>query len=127
MLDTSAYSHLRRGHPELVERLASATEISLPVVALGELIAGFHGGPRPRENEAVLERFLRDFEVDIVEVSRAIAVRYGELQAELRRRGRPLPTNDLWIAASAMVRSDELLTFDRDFRQISGLRLRLLS
>jgi predicted nucleic acid-binding protein len=123
MLDTSAYSQLRRDHPGLIERLESAIQISLSVVAFGELIAGFLGGPRPRENEAVLERFIGAFEVDIVEVNRSIAFRYGEIQSELKRKGRPVPANDLWIAASAMERSVELLTFDRDFRHIPGLRL----
>jgi predicted nucleic acid-binding protein len=120
-LDTSAYSHFRRGHREVLERLATAQEIILPTIVLGELHGGFRSGSRFLENEASLERFLEEPFVSVVDVDREVAARYGELFAALKRKGTPIPTNDIWIAAIVLVTGTHLLTFDDDFKQVPGL------
>ena len=56
----------------------------------------------------VLDRFLAEPFVSVVEVDQEAAVRFGELVAELKRRGKPLPSNDVWIAAVTFVRGAEL-------------------
>jgi tRNA(fMet)-specific endonuclease VapC len=112
-LDTSAYSAFERGHPEVVEHLRRARELLLPCVLLGELLAGFEASDRPRRNREELRLFLDSPRVRRVPLGEATAERYARIYASLRGAGRPLPTNALWIAASAMEPGAELVTLDR--------------
>ena len=57
----------------------------------------------------------------IIEVTPDVARRYGEVFAELRRAGTPIPVNDIWIAAAALDAKAHLLTFDSDFDRIERL------
>lgn len=120
-LDTSAYSRFRSGHPVLVEWLARSETIELSATALGELQAGFLLGRRYRENRLLLDEFLDEPYVSIAPVTHETARRYGEIFANLRRAGTPIPTNDIWIAASALETGAHLVTFDEDFEAIGGL------
>jgi tRNA(fMet)-specific endonuclease VapC len=126
-LDTSAYSHLLRGHPAAAELIDRADWLGVPAVALGELRTGFLLGSRRRENEERLLAFLTSPVVEIVEVDDEVSRLYAEIVVELRRTGRPLPTNDVWIAASALRAGAVLLTYDAHFQSISRLGLRDLS
>ena len=121
VLDTSAYSHLRLGHEALLARLDAATEIMVPTIVLGELHAAFRGGARFVDNETVLERFLTEPFVTTVEVDAEAAARYGEVLAQLKKKGTPIPSNDVWIAAVTLARGAQLLSFDDDFRHVAGL------
>ena len=121
VLDTSAYSWLRAGHTLLHERLERAQEIIVPTVVLGELHAAFRGGSRFLDNEATLDRFLAEPFVAVWAVSSEVAVRYGEVFAQLKRAGTPIPTNGIWIAAVALETGGHLLSFDGDFGHIAGL------
>lgn len=125
-LDTSAYAHFRRNHAGVVSRIESASEVSLPAVVVGELLGGFALGSHRRENETTLEAFLAEDFVRVLEVTLETARVYGELFASLRRKGTPVPTNDLWIAAATLSEGATLLTFDADFERIGELKLERL-
>jgi tRNA(fMet)-specific endonuclease VapC len=117
-LDTSAYSHFMRGHEEVTARIDSAAWVGVPAVVLGELWLGFRLGSHAGQNEWELREFLANPAVEILPVDHAVAEIYGEVVAALRRRGTPLPTNDVWIAATAARAGSPVLTFDRHFRTI---------
>lgn len=117
-LDTSAYSHFKRGEPRVVEMVDRAEWIGVPSVVVGELWAGFLRGARVEENVAELDDFLDHAVVETLCVDDGVARVYGEMVVDLRRRGRPLPTNDIWIAATAAHAGSVVLTFDEHFRQI---------
>jgi predicted nucleic acid-binding protein len=121
VLDTSAYSHFRNNHREVVDVLARAERVYVPVIVLGELDAAFRIGARTADNRARLAEFLDEEFVDTVPLSREIAVRYGEVFAALRAAGTPIPINDVWIAATALQLASQLLTFDRDFERVGDL------
>jgi tRNA(fMet)-specific endonuclease VapC len=70
-----------------------------------------------------LEHFLSEPDVEIPPMDFSIADRYGQLVADLRRKGTPIPTNDIWIAATALENGARLLTADRHFERIDGLML----
>ncbi|MEO1303125.1 MAG: type II toxin-antitoxin system VapC family toxin [Myxococcota bacterium] len=125
-LDTSAYSHLRRGDERVFDALARAKTIVLPAVVVGELHVGFQLGTRALENLNVLQEFIAEFQVTVLSVNSQVARRYGELFAKLRHAGTPIPTNDIWIAATVIESSAQLLTFDSDFRAIEELRATVL-
>lgn len=84
-------------------------------------------GSRRTENSSHLFEFLSLPVVEIVPVALEIAELYGELVADLRKIGRPIPQNDLWIAATAMHSGAKLLTFDRHFLVIDPLRIVVLT
>lgn len=117
-LDTSAYSHFKRGHQAAIERLRRARWVGVPAVVLGELRYGFLAGSRAEANEAQLGTFLANPVVEVLPVDDATSQVYSEIQLALRRAGKPLPTNDVWIAASAALRGATVLTFDPHFKLI---------
>ena len=121
VLDTSAYSHFRVGHHDVLDALARAERVLIPVIVLGELEAAFEWGSRARENRRALGSYLEEPYVDVLPVSAAVARQYGRVFAALRRAGTPLPVNDIWIAAATLDCGGTLLTFDRDFTHIPGL------
>lgn len=118
-LDTSAYSNFQRGNRELTSLLDRADLVGVPTVALGELRTGFLLGERRERNEAELDEFLGNPVVEILEVDVETSRHYAEMVVELRRAGTPLPTNDIWIAATAARSGTTVLTCDDHFESIA--------
>jgi tRNA(fMet)-specific endonuclease VapC len=121
LLDTNAYSALLRGIESVVERVTRAEEVLLSTVVAGELIFGFRQGTRLRKNLAEFDTFLENPHVTVVPVSLATADRFGRIAVALRAKGRPIPTNDIWIAAHAMETGADLLSFDTHFGEVDGI------
>jgi tRNA(fMet)-specific endonuclease VapC len=126
VLDTSAYMHFRHGHEVVLDIMAGAGVIHLPTTVLGELEAGFELGTRIKENRIVLGQFLEEPFVTVLPVTPAVARHYGRIFAQLRRAGTPIPTNDIWIAASVVDCGGHLLTFDQDYQRIETLDCTIL-
>ncbi len=126
LLDTSAYSWMRKGHPELKELLAGADVVLLTATVLGELEGGFVLGNHTRENRRALADFLAESFVAVLPVTPSVARRYGELFAQLRKAGTPVPTNDIWIAAAAVDCGGHVVTFDGHFAEFSGVSSTIL-
>jgi predicted nucleic acid-binding protein len=124
-LDTSAYSAFKRGHTGVVGHIRRAEEILLPSIVLGELLGGFEAGQRSRRNRDELDLFRESPRVRLVSIGEATAERYAVIYASLRAVGQPIPTNDLWIAASAMEHGTELVTLDRDFTHVAQILVAL--
>lgn len=123
LIDTNAYTAFMRGDREIVEVIAHADQLYLSSTALGELLAGFAAGTREDKNRTELARFLESPRVNVLNVTADTADSYALVYAGLRRKGQPIPTNDLWIAASALEHGTALLSFDAHFAHVDGLRL----
>ena len=121
LLDTNAYVDLMLGRPEVGDRIRRSERIYLSAVVAGELIFGFRNGRRYESNMRMLEEFLANPYVEFLPVTMTTADRFGRISGELRRKGKPIPTNDIWIAAHAMESGAELLSSDVHFGLISGL------
>ena len=117
-LDTSAYSNFRRGNEEVATLLDRAELVGVPTVALGELRTGFLLGGRQQRNEAELDAFLDSSVVEVLPVDAVTSRHYAEIVAELRKAGTPVPTNDIWIAATAARNGTTVLTCDDHFERI---------
>ena len=126
VLDTSAYSHLRTGHVQVLDHVAGAAMVVVPVTVLGELAAGFELGSRTEENRRILAEFLEEPFTSVVDVTAATVRHYARIFAALRRSGTPIPVNDVWIAAATIECNGHLLTFDRDYGRIANLDHTLL-
>lgn len=118
ILDTSAYSAFLKGSLGVKLSLQQADEVFLNPVILGELAAGFLMGKNEKKNRAVLQEFLSSARVKVVEIDEETSERYAIIVHHLRIKGTPVPTNDLWIAASAMQHGLKVLTTDKHYLEI---------
>lgn len=118
LLDTSAYAAFMSGHLEVKSALQQAEEICVTPVVLGELLAGFMSGSRRARNERQLQEFLSSPRVEVLGMDGETAVRYAVILHALRSAGTPIPSNDLWIAASAMQHGLRILTTDAHYLRV---------
>ncbi len=121
LIDTSAYAAFKRGEPDAIAVLRHAPEIGLCSTALGELLAGFACGSRTARNRRELAEFIASPRVRQLPVDAETAEHYAVLFAGLRRKGRPIPTNDLWIAAVALQHGFAVFSVDAHFREMENL------
>lgn len=127
LLDTSAYSAFMRGDETVRALVQSADEIYVNAVIAGELIGGFIRGSHEARNRRELERFLASERVRFVPVDDETAERYALILRDLRQKGTPVPTNDVWIAASAMQYGLKVVTRDSHYRSISQVVVELVT
>jgi tRNA(fMet)-specific endonuclease VapC len=126
-LDTSAYSHFKKGHDPIVTIIDSAEWLGVPAIVLGELRAGFSLGRRREQNERELAAFLRNAVVHVLDVDDACSSIYADIVVALRAAGTPLPTNDIWIAAVSAREGASVVTYDAHFRAIGRVGSHVLS
>lgn len=121
LLDTNAYSAFKLGQTEAVDIIQQAQNIAINSTVLGELMAGFAVGSREAKNRQELQQFLESSRVLVFPVDEVTAIYYATVYQLLRSKGRPIPTNDMWIAASALQHGYALFTHDNHFSAIDGL------
>ena len=120
ILDTNALSAFIDGDRALGQRLAGLGHASIPVIVLGEFRYGIAGSRHRAAYEAWLDEHLPDF--DVLAVSAATAVVYADVRLALKKKGRPIPANDVWISALALEHRLPVLTRDTHFDAVPGLR-----
>jgi tRNA(fMet)-specific endonuclease VapC len=120
-LDTNRYTDLSRGDEFVVNLIATADEIWLPFVVLGELRAAFAAGSQEARNEAVLRRFLLKPGVGILYAGEQTTHHYASVYRQLRKQGTPIPTHDMWIAALVLEHSLVLCARDAHFDALPQL------
>lgn len=121
VIDTNVYSDALRGDDYAVWVFRSADEILLNPIVAGELLAGFKNGNHDAKNRADFHRFLNKARVRQIEIIHETADFYALLFSELKKQGSPIPSNDIWIAASVMEHGAKLATRDRHFKKIKNL------
>jgi tRNA(fMet)-specific endonuclease VapC len=102
-VDANAYVALQAGDVAAATRIGSFTTLLLPVTVLGELIYGAAASARAALNRQKVEEFAA--RCTLLETTAEIAEGYADLRLHLRTIGRPIPDNDLWIAAACLVRA----------------------
>jgi tRNA(fMet)-specific endonuclease VapC len=118
MLDTTAISGFFRGDEQILSHMEAADELYVSPVAIGELLAGFMRGSREKQNRQLLESFLVESRAAVLTIDEETSERYARIFIHLRSSGTPVPTNDIWIAASAMQHGTSILTTDRHYLRI---------
>ena len=121
-LDTNAYSGFRKGDADLVEVVSRVPRLMLPLVVLAELLAGFAGGRKSVHNRTELAMFMASPRVSILPPDRETAEVYARVFQQLRTDARPIPTNDIWIAAACIQHQLPLVSLDSYFAHVAGLR-----
>jgi len=121
LLDTSVAIALLEGETGVKDQFARADEVFVSSIALGELYFGAGKSGRPQTNLARIDEFVAD---NVVLGCDTDAARwYGKVKNALRLKGRPIPGNDLWIAAIALQHDLTLITRDGHFNEVDGLKV----
>lgn len=118
LLDTNALIAWMGFDPALNRRFAGR-DIYASVVSIGELYFGACKSNLRSRNAAAIQRLLGYAE--LVRLDLPVAELYGDLKQQLRAAGKPIPDNDLWIAATAIEHHLVLVTRDKHFELIPGL------
>jgi tRNA(fMet)-specific endonuclease VapC len=120
ILDTNGLSAMADGDTKLEPLLRQAPDIAVPVIVLGE----YKYGIGQSRNRARYERWLAEVVAScrVLLVDEVTAERYAEIRGELKLAGRPIPGNDLWIAALARQHQLPLLSRDSHFDFVPGLK-----
>lgn len=120
IVDTNALSAAADDDPAVIAILARADQMTIPVIVLGEYRYGIARSRHSAVYENWLASLLRDCAV--LDVNEPTTQHYAEIILELRQKGKPIPTNDLWISALCRQHSLPLLSCDRHFDQVAGLK-----
>ena len=124
LLDTNAYAALFEDEKApLLDALASAETVWMSTIVLGELYAGFRAGSKYGKNAADLQEFMGGSTVRVAEVTSETSEIFGEVKHALKKRGTPIPMNDIWIASQCMELGSVLVTYDGHFKNVAGLRI----
>ena len=123
LVDTNIYSHALLGTADVVEVLRGANLIAVSAISIGELLSGFKGGRREKQNRKELAQFLDSHRVHLFSIDDETAEFYASILDNLKSSGRPIPTNDIWISAVALQHGFPLFSKDRHFKWIPGLIL----
>jgi len=121
ILDTNALSALVDGDEGLLGALGDEFDLAVPVIVLGEYLFGIHQSQLRARYEQWLNVNLPVF--NVLTIGRETAKQYAEIRRELKMAGQPIPSNDLWIAALTREYGSPLVSRDRHFRAVKGLRL----
>jgi tRNA(fMet)-specific endonuclease VapC len=128
LLDTNHWAYIQRAHPAVLAKLQSLPSdsiISMPVIAQAELLAGVELAAAPArraELRALYENTVAQAAA-ILPVSSEVAEQFAKILARLRRSGRPIETNDIWVAAVAVAHDLIVVSSDAHFGYIEGLRV----
>lgn len=123
LLDTNAYSEFMSGNKLVFDYIIEAEIIYLSTIMIGELFAGFQGGKKYTQNKEDFKKFISKDGIKILNVTIETSEIFGEIKAELSKKGKMIPLNDIWIAAHTIETGSKLITYDSHFKQINGLRI----
>jgi len=121
-LDTNAYSALQKGNKIVSETVRKSPFVGLPVIVFGELFYGIFDGNKTEENSKILDKFINIDRVNILHIDEMTAKIFGEIATELKKIGKPIQQNDIWIAALCKQHDYSLITNDGGFQNITGLQ-----
>jgi tRNA(fMet)-specific endonuclease VapC len=121
LLDTNIIIALFALDAAVQSQLAASPWIFIPSIALGELYYGAQRSGRAAANLARIDQFAA--RSTVLECDTSTARQYGEIRNLLRLKGKPIPENDIWIAAIAQQHQLTLVTRDDHFTAVDRLLL----
>ncbi len=122
LVDTNGYAALMHGDESVARFLDSAEMVYLSTIVAGELLAGFKGGTMENQNRLYLREFIeKGGKTIVLKVGMDTAERFALIKDSLKRKGTPIPVNDIWIAAQCMETGAVLLSGDSHFDAVDGL------
>jgi tRNA(fMet)-specific endonuclease VapC len=122
LLDTNIIIELFNGNTPIADKLSTFPEFFISSVVLGELYIGINRVTNRAKHLSKLNSFLQL--CIVLPIDKLVAKKYGEIIAALYKKGKPIPTNDVWIAATAMKHKLTLITRDSHFSEINKLKMK---
>jgi predicted nucleic acid-binding protein len=120
-IDTNVYVAFKNNDEGVIEAFRNCDLICVDITVIAELFTGFTLGGREKKNRQELEAFLDAPRVEVLHHDLETAEFYALIVKKLKTKGRPIPTNDIWIAANALKHGLALYSFDGHFQEIDGL------
>jgi len=102
-----------KGDTKILEKLSGQRELFVSCISVGEMCYGANNSLQKDKNRLLYDSFFDT--CNVLSIDKTVSISYGELRFYLKTIGRPIPENDIWIAATAQVFNLKILTFDRDF------------
>jgi tRNA(fMet)-specific endonuclease VapC len=121
LLDTNIVIELFKGNSSVTASLEIYTSINIPFAVLGELQLGAYRSSNPKKHIKQVNDFLSKYTV--LNADSVTANNYALIKAALLNKGKPIPENDIWIAAVAKQYDLDLITKDKHFNEIEGLSI----
>ncbi len=122
ILDTNIITALLKGESGIADKIDKAKKIYLPIIVLGELYYGALFSSRVKQNTNDIKKLVARYEVLFIDEDTTVL--YGSIKTTLRKKGRPIPENDIWIAAIAKRHNIAVVTRDKHFQEISDLTVK---
>lgn len=119
LLDTNIVIALFQGEQPILDKIAQLKSVFTPSIVVGELYFGAFKSSKIKENVTRINEFA--LKNEILSCDQHTAKIYGEIKSGLKSIGKPIPENDIWIAATAMQYNLTLITRDSHFNYVSGL------
>lgn len=120
-LDTNVVIDLFNNKLNTIALLNRYQTIYLPITVCGELLFGAKNSTKSQDNEQKCRDFISN--CNLLNINELIAEEYANTRKVLKNKGKPIPENDIWIAATCIVNNISLATFDSDFKHVHNLML----
>lgn len=119
LIDTNVLIKFFQGDEEIAKNISRYEKVIVPTIVIGEYKAGVDSDTRVgRVQMSMLESFLEDASVKVVDVTESIADTYARIFRVLKKNGTPIPQNDVWIAACAIAKGAVVYSFDGHFANV---------
>lgn len=121
LFDTNAYVSFKRNETAILEIIQHAELIGISPIVIGELVSGFDGGNKAKQNKIELQQFLESSRIIVYPITLDTSHFFSQIYCSLKSKGKPIPTNDMWIASQALEHGCVVCTHDKHFSYIEGL------
>ncbi len=122
LLDTNVVIELFKGNSSITASLETQQSVNIPFAVLGELYLGAYRSSNPKKHIKQVNDFLR--KCDVLVADDETANNYALIKSALLNKGKPIPENDIWIAAVAQQFEMVLITRDKHFNEIDGISIK---
>jgi tRNA(fMet)-specific endonuclease VapC len=122
LLDTNIITAWLKGETPVADKIDKATEVHIPIIVVGELYYGALYSTQVQKNIREIKSITDNY--NILKIDEETTIAYGDIKAALRKKGKPIPENDIWIAAIAKRYELIMVTRDKHFKEIESIRIK---
>jgi len=122
ILDTNIISAWLEGDKQIADNIDNAEAIYVPIIVIGELYYGAAFSTQILKNVNNIRRITSHYE--ILSLDEETTINYGNIKSSLRKKGKPIPENDIWIGAISLQHEITLVTRDNHFSEIEDIKIK---
>ncbi len=122
LLDTNIITAWLKGETAVADKIDKAKEIYIPIIVVGELYYGALYSTQVEKNIRDIKSITNYY--NVLNVDEETTIAYGNIKAALRKKGKPIPENDIWIAAIAKRYDLVVVTRDKHFKEIESIKIK---